>query len=126
MVEILSTNFDGFRILNGGFGFLSDTPRKVPITRFVPTLYERGQLLNPVVGMRLDNLNPKLTIGALDPNDYDGEMNWIQVEPNNAGDNLYNQFKLDGIVGRNGSFVPWGSNLVGGLDSRTHILLAAI
>ncbi|KAH8102890.1 aspartic peptidase domain-containing protein [Cristinia sonorae] len=117
MINTLSTNLKGVRTINGGFGFQDGLPRNNSIRKLIPELYATGQLLNPVVGMRLDPLNPKLTIGALDPNDYDGEINWVQLEPNNAGDNLYNQFKVDGIVGRNGTMVPYGDNLLGGINS---------
>ncbi|TCD68235.1 hypothetical protein EIP91_011304 [Steccherinum ochraceum] len=117
MVEMLSTGYDGLRVTNGGFGFLADTPRNTSVNRFIPALYQSGQLFNPVVGMRLDTLNPRLTVGALDPNDFEGEINWVPLEPNTVGDNLYNRFNLDGIVGRNGSFVPYGDNLIGGISS---------
>ncbi|KAG9105502.1 hypothetical protein FRC07_009237 [Ceratobasidium sp. 392] len=40
-------------------------------------LDDQGQLLNPVWGLRLGGENPQLTIGALDPNDYEGEINWV-------------------------------------------------
>ncbi|KAF8606414.1 hypothetical protein BDV93DRAFT_542676 [Ceratobasidium sp. AG-I] len=36
-----------------------------------------GQLLNPVWGLHLARGNGSLTIGALDPNDYEGEINWV-------------------------------------------------
>ncbi|KAH8102876.1 aspartic peptidase domain-containing protein [Cristinia sonorae] len=117
MIKLLSTQYPGTRPLNGGFGFLDGLPRNVSVRKFIPDLYASGKLLNPVVGMRLDPLNPRLSIGVLDPNDYNGEINWVQLEPNVFGDNLYNQFKVDGIVGRNGSLVPYGDNLLGGINS---------
>ena len=40
-------------------------------------LDEQGQLLNPVWGLRLARGNGNLTIGALDPNEYEGEINWV-------------------------------------------------
>ena len=119
MVERISTKFGPFgRVVNGAFGFLTSIPRITPIKHFVPSLFESGQLLNPVVGMRMDTLKPTLTVGALDPNDYEGEINWVPLESSNLTDNLYNQFKVDGIVGRNGSLVPYGDNLVAGITSR--------
>ena len=40
-------------------------------------LEEQGQLLNPVWGLRTAGGNGTLTIGALDPNEYEGEINWV-------------------------------------------------
>ena len=32
------------------------------------------KILNPVVGLRFDPIRPKMTIGALDPNDYEVKL----------------------------------------------------
>ncbi|KAF9233529.1 aspartic peptidase domain-containing protein [Melanogaster broomeanus] len=86
-----------------------------PLTR----LYQSSSLLNPVIGMRFDPANPKLTIGALDPNDYEGTINWVEMttSPDPNGD-YYNTFNLDGVKGYNGEFVPFGGNLTAALSSR--------
>jgi len=40
-----------------------------------------GKLLNPVIGMRFLSENPKLTIGALDPADYEGKSIGYKWKP---------------------------------------------
>lgn len=91
---------------------------------FITQLWESGQLLNPVVGMRFNPLNPKLTVGALDPADYQGEINWVQLETPNVSWDLLNVSKIDGFKGYNGSFFPSGSNdNLAGIDSRESIPL---
>jgi hypothetical protein len=81
-------------------------------------LYQSGQLLNPVVGFRFDPLNPKITIGALDPADYDGNLNWVEINAPDASFDSLNTFGIDGLKGYNGSFIPIGNNLIANLDSR--------
>jgi hypothetical protein len=68
--------------------------------------------------MRFDPANPKLTIGALDPNDYEGTINWVEMSqhPDPNGD-YYNTFSVDGVKGYNGTFLPFGGNLTAALDS---------
>ncbi|KAG8721211.1 hypothetical protein FRC09_008261 [Ceratobasidium sp. 395] len=63
-------------------------------------LNDQGQLLNPVWGLRLGGDNPQLTIGALDPNDYEGEINWVPA----VGDNAVIQ--VDAWKGYQGNVVP--------------------
>ncbi|KAF9236449.1 aspartic peptidase domain-containing protein [Melanogaster broomeanus] len=87
-------------------------------THLLTRLYQSSSLLNPVIGMRFDPANPKLTIGALDPNDYEGTINWVEMTkyPDPNGD-YYNTFDLDGVKGYNGEFVPFGGNLTAALSS---------
>ncbi|KAF9233535.1 aspartic peptidase domain-containing protein [Melanogaster broomeanus] len=88
-------------------------------THLLTRFYQSSSLLNPVIGMRFDPANPKLTIGALDPNDYQGTINWVEMTkyPDPNGD-YYNTFNLDGVKGSNGEFVPFGGNLTAALSSR--------
>ncbi|CAL1703986.1 unnamed protein product [Somion occarium] len=117
LLTVMSTNYTNFRIRNGGLGLLTNTFRKDPINRLIPRLYESGQLIDPVIGMRLDPSNPRLTIGALDPNDYEGTLNWVELEPDNGDWFKYNVFKIDGFSGRNGSLLPFDDNLLTAVDS---------
>ncbi|KIJ59437.1 hypothetical protein HYDPIDRAFT_184012 [Hydnomerulius pinastri MD-312] len=108
------------RIYNGHLGlFLSPLSSTSVSKHILSQLHASSSLLNPVIGMRFDSGNPKITIGALDPNDYEGEINWVemdtQLDPH--GDYL-NTFKLDGLKGYDGSFVALGgNNLTAALDS---------
>ena len=70
--------------------------------------------------MKFNPENPKLTIGALDPADYEGEINWVQLETPDPSLYLLNVFKIDGFKGYDGSLFNVGSsnNLVA-LNSRT-------
>ncbi|KAG8755635.1 hypothetical protein FRC12_010826 [Ceratobasidium sp. 428] len=63
-------------------------------------LDDQGQLLNPVWGLRLGGDNPQLTIGALDPNDYEGEINWVPA----VGDGPVIQ--ADAWKGYQGNVIP--------------------
>ncbi|KAN0097966.1 Aspartic peptidase domain containing protein [Tylopilus felleus] len=104
---------------NGNLGlFLNPLNSTASAQHILTHLYESSSLLNPVVGMRFDPANPKITIGALDPNDYEGTINWIPLNPNPDpnGDSL-NTFNFDGVKGYDGQFVPYGANLTAALDS---------
>ncbi|KAH7930355.1 acid protease [Leucogyrophana mollusca] len=106
------------RVQNGHLGLLLDPFNSTASTEHLfSRLHQAGQLLNPVVGMRFDPVNPRLTIGALDPNDYEGTINWVQVESPDSSWDFWNTFKIDGLKGYNGSFIPQGDNLIAGLDS---------
>ncbi|KAG8684001.1 hypothetical protein FRC08_013956 [Ceratobasidium sp. 394] len=63
-------------------------------------LDDQGQLLNPVWGLRLGGDKPQLTIGALDPDDYEGEINWVPA--------LNDQpiIHVDALKGYQGNVVP--------------------
>ncbi|KAG9099609.1 hypothetical protein FRC06_005098 [Ceratobasidium sp. 370] len=63
-------------------------------------LNDQGQLLNPVWGLRLGGDKPQLTIGALDPNDYEGEINWVPA----LGDQPI--IHVDALKGYQGNVVP--------------------
>ncbi|KAG8748101.1 hypothetical protein FRC10_008834 [Ceratobasidium sp. 414] len=63
-------------------------------------LDDQGQLLNPVWGLRLGGDKPQLTIGALDPNDYEGEINWVPA----LGDQPI--IHVDALKGYQGNVVP--------------------
>ena len=53
-------------------------------------------LLNPVIG---SPESPKLTIGVLDPVDYEGEINWVQLETPDPSWNLPSGFKGRWLAG---------------------------
>ncbi|KAF9233533.1 aspartic peptidase domain-containing protein [Melanogaster broomeanus] len=113
-----SANYSSI-IWNGYLGlFLSPLNATSASTHLLTRLYQSSSLLNPVIGMRFDPLHPKLTIGALDPNDYEGTINWVEMTkyPDPNGD-YYNTFNLDGVKGYNGEFVPFGGNLTAALSS---------
>ena len=67
---------------------------------YLLSLYNSGLLLNPVVGLSLSPNHSRMTIGALDPNDYDGPINWVPVAKDGS-------FNLDGFIGLNGSALPF-------------------
>ncbi|KIJ06183.1 hypothetical protein PAXINDRAFT_182744 [Paxillus involutus ATCC 200175] len=106
-------------IWNGLLGLFLNPLNASSISEHIFThLYQSSSILNPVIGMRFDPANPKLTIGALDPNDYEGTINWVEMSqhPDPNGD-YYNTFNVDGVKGYNGTFVPFGGNLTAALDS---------
>ncbi|TFK67964.1 acid protease [Pluteus cervinus] len=112
-LQSMSTHFDP-RLLNGVLGLSVDPPQaKYP--NVLTKMWDAGTLMNPVVGMRLDPLKPRLTIGALDPEDYVGEINWVET---GSGGSVLSPFKIDGLKGYNGSFIPFGvDNLVTSISS---------
>ncbi|KAG2130898.1 aspartic peptidase domain-containing protein [Suillus clintonianus] len=108
---------------NGFLGaFLNPLNSTIVTDNIFSQLYQSKQLLNPVIGMRFDPRSPKLTVGALDANDYEGTINWVQLESNPSWD-AFNTFQVDGLKGYNGSFVPQGS---GGLFASIDSLLPSI
>ncbi|KAF9224515.1 acid protease [Gyrodon lividus] len=106
-------------IWNGHLGlFLNPLNATSISTHFLTHLHQSSSLLNPVIGMRFDAARPKLTIGALDPNDYEGTINWVEMNQHpDASADYYNTFNVDGVKGYNGEFVPFGGNLTAALDS---------
>lgn len=108
-------------IQNGHLGaFVNPSNDTSSSAHIFSQLYQSGQLLNPVVGFRFDPRDPKITIGALDPADYDGNLNWVEINaPNESFDSL-NTFSIDGLKGYNDSFIPIGNNVTASLDSRTY------
>jgi hypothetical protein len=73
-------------------------------------MWETGKLLNPVIGFRFDPRKPRITIGALDPVDYAGALNWVPITEASSVNTL-DSFVIYGIKGYNGSFIPIGDNL---------------
>ncbi|KAG8710514.1 hypothetical protein FRC11_004438 [Ceratobasidium sp. 423] len=73
--------------------------------------YEQGQLLNPVWGLCLGGETPRLTIGALDPKDYEGEINWVPLVNDSA------RIQIDALRGYNGNAFPLPSPLNARIDS---------
>ncbi|KAF8606416.1 acid protease [Ceratobasidium sp. AG-I] len=74
-------------------------------------LEEQGQLLNPVWGLRLAGGNGSLTIGALDPNDYEGEINWVPA----LGDQP--MIHVDAFKGYQGNVLPLDYPVNASLDT---------
>jgi hypothetical protein len=99
------------RLQNGNLGLFVDNSNSTQESlSYFSRLWDTGKLLNPVIGMRFNPENPKLTIGALDPADYEGQINWVQLETPNQSWDMLNLFKIDGFKGYNGSFFPYGAN----------------
>jgi hypothetical protein len=106
-------------IQNGHLGaFVNPSNDTSSSAHIFSQLYQSGQLLNPVIGFRFDPSNPKITIGALDPADYDGNLNWVEINAPDASFDSPNTFSIDGLKGYNGSFIPVGNSLTANLDSR--------
>ncbi|CAE6514824.1 unnamed protein product [Rhizoctonia solani] len=74
-------------------------------------LNERDQLLNPVWGLRLGGKNPQLAIGALDPNDYEGEINWVPLVNDSS------RIQIDALKGYNGNAFPLPSPITAWIDT---------
>ncbi|KAI9568169.1 acid protease [Boletus coccyginus] len=103
---------------NGRLGIFPDPVNTTAASEhFLSRLYGSNQLLNPVIGMRLDPINPKITIGALDENDYQGNLNWVPITTPNASWDFRNIIVLDGLKGYNGSFLPNTSDIYTTIDS---------
>jgi hypothetical protein len=106
-------------IQNGHLGaFVNPSNDTSSSAHIFSQLYQSGQLLNPVIGFRFDPSNPKITIGALDPADYDGNLNWVEINTPDASFDSPNTFGIDGLKGYNSSFIPVGNSLTANLDSR--------
>ncbi|KAG2125403.1 aspartic peptidase domain-containing protein [Suillus clintonianus] len=118
LIDTGSYSFARQMMHNGFLGAFLNPLNSTTVTNNVfSQLYQSKQLLNPVIGIRFDPRSPKLTIGALDPNDYEGTINWVQLEANASWD-TFNTFQVDGLKGYNGSFVPQGSgDLFASIDS---------
>ncbi|KAJ8579494.1 acid protease [Rhizopogon salebrosus TDB-379] len=107
-----------YLLYNGRLGLFPDPLNATAASQhFLLKMYKSGQLLNPVVGMRFDPMNPKITIGALDPNDYQGQINWVPLTTPNSTWTYKNTFMIDGLKGYNGSFIPESENLLTVVDS---------
>lgn len=115
----MSQNYSA-RFADGHLGlFVSPTNDTLRNQHPFTLLHNTGQLLNPVVGLRFGNdVNTShMTLGALDPNDFEGTINWIQAEtPEPTWDGPL-VVKIDGFRGYNGSFLPYGNSLFSYLDT---------
>lgn len=104
---------------NGQLAWVQEALRTYNYTHLFADLYQSGELIDPVIGMRLDPENPKLTVGAIDPADYEGTLNWVELEPDNKDYTQYHVFKFDGFQGRNGTMAPYqNSPMLAAIDSR--------
>ena len=108
-IDELSTTFP-LRTLNGRLGTYVPSDPVGQSTNLFSQLWEQGRLLNPVMGFRFDPNKTRMTIGALDPSDYEGTINWVQMETPDPAWNYDNVIKIDGFKGYNGSIIPWGSD----------------
>lgn len=99
-IEHMSTKFSA-RFTGGHLGLfvpqLNQTRRKQSV---LVRMDEQGQLLNPVWGLRMGGEDPRLTIGALDPNDYQGEINWVPAVNDSA------MIQVDALRGYQGNALP--------------------
>ncbi|KAF9254330.1 hypothetical protein L218DRAFT_1049965 [Marasmius fiardii PR-910] len=64
-------------------------------------LYEQNQLLNPVWGLRLSGDNPRLTLGALDSTEFEGEINWVPEGKDSQ------QVQVDAFRAYEGNIIPF-------------------
>ncbi|CCO36438.1 Peroxisomal adenine nucleotide transporter 1 [Rhizoctonia solani AG-1 IB] len=87
---------------------LNETRRKQSVFY---RLNEQGQLLDPVWGLRMGGENPQLTIGALDPSDYEGEINWVPLLNDSS------KIQIDALKGYNGNVFPLPSPLNAQIDT---------
>ncbi|KAH7885582.1 hypothetical protein F5I97DRAFT_1937717 [Phlebopus sp. FC_14] len=78
-------------------------------------------LYNGRLGIFPDPLNATaaMTIGALDPKDYQGVINWVPLvsPPTDGSWKFENIFGIDGLKGYNGSFLPDSENTLATMDS---------
>jgi hypothetical protein len=88
---------------------LNETRRKQSVFY---RLNEQGRLLDPVWGLRMGGENPQLTIGALDPSDYEGEINWVPLLNDSS------KIQIDALKGYNGNVFPLPSPLNAQIDTR--------
>ena len=91
----------------------------------IGNVYNAGHLDTFVTLCSLRFFLMKLTIGALDPNDHEGTINWVQLNqtPDAEGD-YFNTFNFDGVKGYDGQFVPCTGTLSAALDSSGNTFLS--
>ena len=122
LIETGGDNTLNYLLYNGRLGIFPNPINATAASEhFLSRLYASNQLLNPVIGMRLDPINPKITIGALDENDYQGNLNWVPITTPNASWTFRNIFTLDGLKGYNSSFLPNTSAIYASLNSGTSV-----
>ena len=117
IIDNISTNVTGTRYQNGQLGWVQESLRSFNFSHIFADLYREGELLDPVIGLRLDPMNSRLTVGAIDSEDYEGTLNWVQLEPNDWNYTQFHVFHIDGFRGRNGSMTPYASPLLAAVDS---------
>ncbi|KAF8606418.1 acid protease, partial [Ceratobasidium sp. AG-I] len=99
-VQHMSSDFNP-RFAGGHLGlFVSQFNQSRRSQSVLVRLDEQGQLLNPVWGLRLAGGNGSLTIGALDPNEYEGEINWVPALDDQP------MIHVDAFKGANGNTLP--------------------
>lgn len=112
-IEHMSTDYR-LRYTGGQLGLfvpqLNQTRRQQSV---LVRMDEQGQLLNPVWGLRIGGDNPRLTIGALDPNDYQGEINWVPAVNDSA------MIQVDALRGYQGNAFQLQYPINAWLDSFT-------
>ncbi|KIJ36959.1 hypothetical protein M422DRAFT_260590 [Sphaerobolus stellatus SS14] len=79
LVEIISNN--NIPLSKAGF-YVDIVNATLRASHPLTELYEQGLLQNPVVGFSLKTVGNEssITIGALDQEDYIGELNWVEAE----------------------------------------------
>ncbi|KAH0825776.1 aspartic peptidase domain-containing protein [Lanmaoa asiatica] len=118
LIETGGSNEYNYLIYNGRLGIFPDPVNATAASEhFLSQLYTSNQLLNPVIGMKLDPSNPKITIGALDDSDYQGNLNWVPIITPNDSWSIKNIFTMDGLKGYNSSFLPNSSATYATVDS---------
>ena len=50
--------------------------------------------------------NPRLTIGALDPNDYDGQINWVEAQNPDFSFAALSVIQIEALRGHEGNIIP--------------------
>ncbi|KAJ3481628.1 hypothetical protein NLI96_g7531 [Meripilus lineatus] len=119
LIDRITTNTTarGLWPYNGQLALVQEALRSYNHTPLFADLFRSGKLTDPVIGMRLDPMNPRLTAGVIDPNDYEGTLNWVEIEPDNKEYTQYHVFKFDGFQGRNGSYP--NSRMLAAIDSKS-------
>ena len=107
LIDRITTNTTarGLWPYNGQLALVQEALRSYNYTHLFADLYRSGELIDPVIGMRLDPVNPRLTVGAIDPEDYEGVGN---IAPRSAPAHVLRQRRLCWI-----SALTWISVLVG-------------
>lgn len=107
------TNSSSTKITGGLLGVLVDGRNATRQANSVLASFSSsGALLNPVIGIKFGPPDAKMTIGAIDPKDYEGTINWVP-----AVDSSVANIVIDGFVGFNNSLIPFGSPLNATLTS---------
>lgn len=118
LVLVKQRSYNAANARNGFFPLYVDPlPTNSTTKDLLAKLWADQKLLNPVIGIRIDAQKPRLTIGALDTNDYQGEINWVQMETPTTNGSITNAFKIDGVKGYNGTFLPMGDNIIATVNS---------